>query len=228
VSLFYLLLQDAPPCVFVFIILTSLSVFSLHLFINRTRSLFPTFQEMIFNNIFGIHTEFHNSILILGLAIVLLIFPCTIIFTLMSHRIQQFLICSPIIFLFGFIFVSIAHLKKIGLTNRLWIRVYHRFDPYIANIVKKEQKSKLVRYIIGIKYLLRWMYFTALILALWGMADMLFLFGTNIIYSYPNIFLIIPTVIKFSISFLLYIGAYLMMIAPLKKIKFWKNVMLKT
>ena len=87
-------------------------------------------------------------------------------------------------------------------------------------------QDRIFTFMNRLKMLVGWSSVIALLLALWGFFDFSILFLTDAMYDLSDVILVIIPFLKLSIAIILFIGTYFLMVRPLKKVKFWQNVLL--
>jgi hypothetical protein len=197
--------------------------------VGRTIKTGKTFEEILFFKIEAIFKVFLNSILALGLVILIIITPIFVIFfTLAISELGQIRpehIYLIFILLLGMGFLIIGLFRRASLKKKIW-KTYREVIPNLRMNIEPFNQDRIFTFMNRLKMLVGWISVIALLLALWGFFDLFILFLTHAIYDLSEVILVMILFLKLSIAIILFIGTYFLMIRPLNKVKFWQNVLL--
>lgn len=220
------LFRDMPICLLHFILLLLMFIIILLLILVMPITKGTDFQEKLFYKIERIFIQFYYTILILVLIILFLFLPVYTIFYVLQTNIYPITFMQFIITVLFFIVVFIIAL---GVLKKPIIKKRMRkiFDTIIPNLnlnIAQKSQDRLINFMNNLRALVIWISIIAFILSFWGFGDLF------IIIYYPGLsdldapFFILTAILKILISFLLFIGCYALMVRPLYKIQFWKNI----
>ena len=228
-SLFYLLREGAPFCVCNVIFISLLFIISILILAGGTIKTGKTFEEILFFKIEAILKVFLNSLLALGIIILIIILPISTLFYIGENN--DFENIRPEhIFLVGILLLAICFLvfglfRRSVLKRKMW-KTFCDIIPNLRTDLEPMRQDRLLTLMTRLKMLVGFISGVALLVALWGFVDLFILFFTDAMYELEEGFLVMLPVLKLSIAFILYFGTYFLMVRPLNKIKFWDNVML--
>jgi hypothetical protein len=200
------------------------------LVLSSTSKFFRTFDEALFIYIESVFKLFYDALLILGAITLFFILPFTVIGY--NQRFDEFeQIRIETLYLIGILLTGVIltglMLKKKGeLKNSIW-RNYQKILADLKAIEQEYVQSNILILVKRVKTMVAFVSIMFLLFTFSGIADLYIYFLLDAFYSSnKEIYLIIPF-LKIVISLILMLGSYFLMVAPLNKIKFWKNVVLE-
>jgi hypothetical protein len=130
------------------------------------------------------------------------------------------------IFLTGIILTGMMLKKKSELKSSIW-RNYLKILPDLKAIDEQNVQSNILILVKRVKTLVAFVSLMFLLFTFSGVADLYIYFFIDALYfTNKELYLIIPF-LKILMSLILIFGTYFLMVAPLNKINFWKNVVLQ-
>jgi hypothetical protein len=190
--------------------------------INRGQNL----QEIIFFKIENIYKLFFNIIVAILLIIIIFFIPVSLflhIITIESFSFPLDFFLFLITSLFVIFILAFGYLRKQILRRKMW-KFYQEIIPNFKSQIDEKAQKCLISFMGILRILSWWGSVIAFFVILWGLTDLFIITFNQDYFNVNETFLIFISIMKIIIAFLMFLSIYFTMIAPLKRLTFWKKM----